>query len=273
VPSTLRRREAVRDPLTDSSRLSPTRRSARGILGAYKNQAPGGSARGISSHRWCRFSRNAEASFLQKGPVRPNAEAIALLARPVPYSRSECEHHALTDLRRGRTVLQGRSRRRIGPIAPKISRRRLVELVEGPAPPDHVHLWLTIPARYSAAHGSGFTDGRSPVRTRRESFRECRMIVIQCSLRDSESAGWALMGSARGSTSARNKGTTPDENSQNTSDTNRTSCVWLTFTPRRANLATSARPRPKLRLFRQRRLRRGSRTLGGHPNASVAARG
>jgi putative transposase len=43
-----------------------------------------------------------------------------------------------------------------------------IELVEGHAMPDHVHLCLSIPPKYSVAHTVGFLKGKSAIRIHRE---------------------------------------------------------------------------------------------------------
>jgi putative transposase len=52
---------------------------------------------------------------------------------------------------------------------------RGVELVEGKAMLDHVHMCLSIPPKYSVAHTVGFLKGKSAVRIHRELLRERRM--------------------------------------------------------------------------------------------------
>jgi putative transposase len=54
-------------------------------------------------------------------------------------------------------------------------RQRGVELLEGHAKPDHVHLCLSIPPKYSVAHTIGFLKGKSAVRIHRELLQERRM--------------------------------------------------------------------------------------------------
>jgi putative transposase len=53
--------------------------------------------------------------------------------------------------------------------------QRGVELVEGRAMPDHVHMCLSIPPKFSVAHTVGFLKGKSAVRIHRELLRERRM--------------------------------------------------------------------------------------------------
>ena len=65
-------------------------------------------------------------------------------------------------------VFYGRLRRRIGLILRELCRQRGIELLEGHAMPDHVHLCLSIPPKYSVANTIGFLKGKSAVRIHRE---------------------------------------------------------------------------------------------------------
>jgi putative transposase len=47
--------------------------------------------------------------------------------------------------------------------------------MEGHAMPDHMHLCLSIPPKYSVAYGTGFLKGKSAVRNHRELLSERRM--------------------------------------------------------------------------------------------------
>ena len=71
--------------------------------------------------------------------------------------------------------LHGRLRRRIGLILRELCRQRGIELLEGHAMPDHVHLCLSIPPKYSVANTIGFLKGKSAVRIHRELLKERRM--------------------------------------------------------------------------------------------------
>ena len=53
--------------------------------------------------------------------------------------------------------------------------QRGVELVEGKAMSDHVHMCLSIPPKFSVAHTVGFLKGKSAVRIHRELLKERRM--------------------------------------------------------------------------------------------------
>ena len=59
-------------------------------------------------------------------------------------------------------------RRGIGKILRELCQRHGVELVEGHALPDHVHLLLGIPPKFSVANTGGFLKGKSAIRIHRE---------------------------------------------------------------------------------------------------------
>ena len=91
------------------------------------------------------------------------------------HERWECKYHVAIIPKYRRKVLYGRLRRRIGPIPRELCRQRGIELLEGHAMPDHVHLCLSIPPKYSAANTIGFLKGKSAVRIHRDLLRERRM--------------------------------------------------------------------------------------------------
>ena len=74
-----------------------------------------------------------------------------------------------------RKVFYGRLRRQVGVILRELCRQRGIELVEGHAMPDHVHLCLSIPPEHSVAHSVGFLTGESAVRIDREWLHERRL--------------------------------------------------------------------------------------------------
>ena len=59
-------------------------------------------------------------------------------------------------------------RRGIGKIVRELCQRHSVELIEGHALPDHVHVLLGIPPKFSVANTVGFLKGKSAIRIHRE---------------------------------------------------------------------------------------------------------
>ena len=94
------------------------------------------------------------------------------------HVRWECKSHVVIIPKYRRKVFYGRLRRQIGGILRELCRQRGIDLVEGHAMPDHVHLCLSIPPKYSVAHSVGFLKGKSAVRIHRELLRERRTVGL-----------------------------------------------------------------------------------------------
>ncbi|RKX26408.1 MAG: IS200/IS605 family transposase [Deltaproteobacteria bacterium] len=65
-------------------------------------------------------------------------------------------------------VLYGRFRKRVGEVVRELCRQRGIEVVEGHLMPDHIHMCLSIPPKYSVAFVIGFIKGKSAVRIHRQ---------------------------------------------------------------------------------------------------------
>jgi putative transposase len=68
---------------------------------------------------------------------------------------------------RKRTIF-GQLRRQIGGMLRALCVQHEVELIEGHAMPDHVHLLLSIPPKYSVANTVGFVKGKSAIQIHRQ---------------------------------------------------------------------------------------------------------
>jgi putative transposase len=62
----------------------------------------------------------------------------------------------------------GSLRKKIGGVLRQLCEQEKIELVEGHAMPDHVHLLLSIPPKFSVANTVGFIKGKSAIRIHRE---------------------------------------------------------------------------------------------------------
>jgi putative transposase len=91
------------------------------------------------------------------------------------HVRWDCKYHVVIIPKSRRRVFYGRLRRQVGVILRGSCRQRGIELVEGHAMPDHIHLCLSIPPKYSAARTIGLLKGKSAVRIHRELLRERRL--------------------------------------------------------------------------------------------------
>ena len=80
----------------------------------------------------------------------------------------ECKYHVVIIPKYRRKVLYGEVRRQLGDILRDLCRQGGIGLLEGKAMPDHIHMLLSVPPKYSFAHTIGFLKGKSAVRLHRD---------------------------------------------------------------------------------------------------------
>ena len=80
----------------------------------------------------------------------------------------DCKYHVVIVPKYRKKTLYGRLRREIGKILRELCRQKEIELLEGQAMPDHVHMLLSVPPRYSIAMAIGFLKGKSAIRVHRD---------------------------------------------------------------------------------------------------------
>ena len=80
----------------------------------------------------------------------------------------ECKYHVVFVPKYRQKVFFGRLRVRIGGILRELCRQKDLELLEGHAMEDHIHMLLSVPPRYSIAMTVGYLKGKSAIRIHRE---------------------------------------------------------------------------------------------------------
>ncbi len=63
----------------------------------------------------------------------------------------ECKYHVVFVPKYRKKVMYGRTRKEIGKILRQLCRQKGEDIVEGHAVPDHIHLVLSIPLKFSVA--------------------------------------------------------------------------------------------------------------------------
>ena len=91
------------------------------------------------------------------------------------HVRWDCKYHVVFVPKYRKKVLYGRLRRQVGEILRNLCRQRGVELIEGHAMADHIHLCLSIPPKFSVSAVIGFLKGRSAVRIHRGVLEQRRL--------------------------------------------------------------------------------------------------
>ena len=87
----------------------------------------------------------------------------------------DCKYHLVFVPKYRRKAIYGSLRQQIGRILRELCEQMGVELLEGHALADHVHLCVSIPPKYSVANTVGFLKGKSAVKIHRELLGERRM--------------------------------------------------------------------------------------------------
>ena len=95
--------------------------------------------------------------------------------RSLSHVRWECKYHVVIIPKYRKKVFFGKARARIGEILRDLCKQRGIELIEGNAMVDHIHMCLSIPPKYSVSNTVGFLKGKSAVRIHRELYGSRRM--------------------------------------------------------------------------------------------------
>ena len=86
------------------------------------------------------------------------------------HVRWECKYHIVFVPKYRKKVLYGRTRKQMGQILRQLCRQKGVEIMEGHAMPDHIHLVLRIPPKFSVALVVGYLKGKSAIQIHREAL-------------------------------------------------------------------------------------------------------
>ena len=88
--------------------------------------------------------------------------------RSQAHVKWECLYHVVIVPKYRKKVFFGSRRKQIGEILRQLCRQKEIGLIEGNAMPDHIHMVLSIPPKYSVAMALGYLKGKSAVRVHRE---------------------------------------------------------------------------------------------------------
>ena len=83
------------------------------------------------------------------------------------HVRWDCKYHIVIIPKYRKRRLYGQFRKGVGEVLRELCRQRGIEMLEGHLLPDHIHMCLSIPPKYSVAFVIGFIKGKSAVRIHR----------------------------------------------------------------------------------------------------------
>ncbi len=77
------------------------------------------------------------------------------------HTKWECKYHLVFAPKYRRRIIYGELRQEIGQILRDLCERKGVEIIEAEACPDHIHMLVRIPPKYSASEIMGYLKGKS----------------------------------------------------------------------------------------------------------------
>ena len=80
----------------------------------------------------------------------------------------ECKYHVVIVPKYRKKVMYGKLRHQVGEVFRQLCRQKGIELLQGHAMADHVHILLSVPPRYSIAMTIGYLKGKSAIRIHRD---------------------------------------------------------------------------------------------------------
>lgn len=75
----------------------------------------------------------------------------------------ECKYHVVFITKCRKKTLDGQIRRELGPVFRELARQKECEIIEGHLMPDHVHMLISIPPKYSVGQVMGFLKGKTAI--------------------------------------------------------------------------------------------------------------
>src|SRR5512136_347870 len=75
----------------------------------------------------------------------------------------DCKYHVVIIPKGRKKAIFGAIKRRLGDVFHELARRRESKIEEGHLMPDHVHMLISIPPKYSVAEVIGFIKGKSSI--------------------------------------------------------------------------------------------------------------
>ena len=79
------------------------------------------------------------------------------------HTRWDCKYHIVWVPKYRRKTLYGRIRQELGDVLHDLARQKDSRILEGHLQPDHIHMLMSIPPKYSVAQVVGYVKGKSAI--------------------------------------------------------------------------------------------------------------
>ena len=77
------------------------------------------------------------------------------------HSKWNCKYHIVFAPKFRRQIIYGKIKREVGKILRKLCEYKGIEILEAEACPDHIHMLVSVPPKYSVAQVMGYLKGKS----------------------------------------------------------------------------------------------------------------
>ena len=84
-------------------------------------------------------------------------------AGSLSHTKWECKYHVIFIPKMRRKALYGQLRKHLTGVFRELARQRQSEIEEGHLMPDHVHMMISIPPKYSVSQVVGYIKGKSAI--------------------------------------------------------------------------------------------------------------
>ena len=79
------------------------------------------------------------------------------------HTKWECKYHVVWIPKYRRKILYGQLRKNLGEVLQELARQKECKILEGHLQPDHIHMLISIPPKYSVAQVVGYIKGKSAI--------------------------------------------------------------------------------------------------------------
>ena len=86
------------------------------------------------------------------------------------HTRWECKYHIVWIPKYRKKVMYGQLRNHLGEVIRNLARHKESEVIEGHLMPDHIHMLISIPPKYSVSQVIGYMKGKSAIHIARSYF-------------------------------------------------------------------------------------------------------
>ena len=112
------------------------------------------------------FEWKIKSSFVKIIAGLPTAfkktkEVIQVDTESLAHTKYNCKYHVVFAPKYRRQIMYGKIKADIGQILRKLCSQKGIEIIEANACPDHIHMLISIPPKYSVSQIMGYLKGKS----------------------------------------------------------------------------------------------------------------